>query len=331
MDEVQEKEMEWEIPQIIPKRSITLEAGDGGSGKTSVWCSFAAAISTGKKVFFDSTPDEFVKCEPKRVLFFSSEDSLEYTLKARLRKAGANLSNIFSISLANEEFSNVKFNSQYLRDLIKEIRPALYIFDPIQSFVPPTLQMSQRNAMRDCLNSLVGLGEEFDTTFIIVVHTNKKIGAYGRNRISDSADIWDIARSVLIVGNVPNEKGKRYLSQEKSNYAEEAETVIFTIEDGVAKFCETSDKKDVDFVKERDASSYQAPQRKDAERFITEFLKNGKKPTKELDEVASAEGISIGTLKRAKAELSKAGVLGTMSEGYGQGKIFYSFLKERSS
>lgn len=272
LSSVEEKEAEWLVPQYIPKGQITVLAGDGGSGKTTIWCGQAAAVSKGGKVFFDVTPEDLAQCEPKKVLFFSSEDSIEYTLKARLRKAGANLDNIYSASLRDERFAQIKFNSPLLKELIGQIKPALVIFDPIQAFIPPDIQMGQRNAMRNCLNPLIGLGEEYGTTFLIVVHTNKRQGTYGRNRIADSADVWDIARSVLITGTTTDNK-TRYLSHEKSNYGEPGETVLYTIEDGIAIFKDSCDKHDADFVKERDLSTYQAPQRHDAEKFILDYLK----------------------------------------------------------
>ena len=125
LSDVEEKEAEWLVPQYIPKGQITVLAGDGGSGKTTIWCGQAAAVSNGSKVFFDAVPGEFAQCEPQKVLFFSSEDSIEYTLKARLRKARANLENIFSVSLRDERFSQIKFNSQLLKDLIDQIKQAL--------------------------------------------------------------------------------------------------------------------------------------------------------------------------------------------------------------
>ncbi len=332
LSEVEEKEAEWLVWQYMPKGQINIFAGDGGSGKTTLWCGLAAAVSNGTKVFFEAdNPYEnpFEEREAQKVIFFSSEDSLEYTLKARLRKAGANLDNIYSASLKDERFSQIKFNSSRLKELIKEVKPALVIFDPIQAFIPPDIQMGQRNAMRNCLNPLIGLGEEYGTTFLIVVHTNKRQGVFGRNRIADSADVWDIARSVLITGIVKD--NLRYLSHEKSNYGEIGRTTLYTIQDGIAVFKEYSNKHDVDFVQDRDNETYQAPQRKDAEKFIINFLRNGKKPTAELDEAAKAAGISKNTLNRAKTELRKCGLLGGKSEGYGQTKIFYSFLIEKSS
>ena len=262
LSEVEEKEAEWLVWQYMPKGQINIFAGDGGSGKTTLWCGLAAAVSNGTKVFFEADnpyenpfeereaqKDHFL-CfsfeEREKVIFFSSEDSLEYTLKARLRKAGANLDNIYSASLKDERFSQIKFNSSRLKELIKEVKPALVIFDPIQAFIPPDIQMGQRNAMRNCLNPLIGLGEEYGTTFLIVVHTNKRQGVFGRNRIADSADVWDIARSVLITGIVKD--NLRYLSHEKSNYGEIGRTTLYTIQDGIAVFKEYSNKQDVYFV-----------------------------------------------------------------------------------
>ena len=210
LNDIEEKEASWLVPQRMPKGQIIILAGDGGSGKTSCWCSLAAAISTGAQVFFDETPKEFFESEPQKVLFFSSEDSLEYTLKARLRKAGANFNNIFSVDLKNERFSEIKFNSKLLKELIEQVKPALIVFDPLQAFIPVDMQMGQRNAMRACLSPLIGIGEQYGVTSLIVVHTNKKQGVFGRNRIADSADVWDIARSVMIVGSVPGSNSSKW-------------------------------------------------------------------------------------------------------------------------
>ncbi len=98
----------------------------------------------------------------------------------------------------------------------------------------------------------------------------------------------------------------------------------------MAVFDEYSDKKDRDFVQARDFDARQAPQRRDAEQFICDFLNNGKKPTAELDEAAQAAGISKKTMERAKTELRKRGLLGSKSEGYGKNKAFYSFLLDKS-
>ena len=86
--DVEEREAEWLIPGYIPKGQINIIAGDGGAGKTTVWCDIAAAVSRGDTAFFGESLGGFAAGKPHQVLVLSAEDSLEYTLRAKLRKAG---------------------------------------------------------------------------------------------------------------------------------------------------------------------------------------------------------------------------------------------------
>lgn len=327
--DVEEREAEWLIPGYIPKGQINIIAGDGGAGKTTVWCDIAAAVSRGDTAFFGESLGGFAAGKPHQVLVLSAEDSLEYTLRAKLRKAGAKLENIHSVRMKDERFGKLKFDSPLLRQLVEQLRPALIVFDPLQAYIPPTVQMGQRNAMRGCLSPLIALGERYGTTSVIIVHTNKKQGAYGRNRIADSADVWDIARSVMIVGQT-QDPHIRYLSQEKSNYGPLERTALFRIIDGTIHLEGYTDLRDVDYVRERDYAGYQAPQRQEAERFIVDFLRGGKQKVADLDSAATAAGISTGTLKRAKTRLRSDKQLGIENQGYGKDKVYYAYLVEQA-
>ena len=328
MDSAQEKSPDWLITDYMPRYQITSLAGDGGSGKTTVWCALAAAVSSGKKSFLENfLPNDWGGGDPQIVMFFSAEDSFEYTLKRRLRKNGAMLENIFSIDIADERFQDIKFNSPFLEQLLAKYRPALCIFDPIQAFVPPDIRMGDRNAMRNCLAPLIGYGEKYGTTFLIVEHANKQSGVWERKRIADSADIWDISRSVIMAGET-NEQGIRYLSHEKSNYGLTGNTILYGIEDEVISFKGYTWKKDKDFVTEVDYTTRQAPQREEAKEFILDFLKDGEKEVSELDAMAKAQSISANSLKNAKSELKKEGRIKYRNAGSGRtcDKKFYVSL-----
>lgn len=324
LEETEEKTPEWLISGYLPKRKVTVLAGDGGSGKTTIWCSIAAAISSGQPCFLSHGNPFARNIEAGKVLFFSSEDSAEYTLRGRMRRAGAKLCNVFYLDLKDPRFSEIKFGTSLLEETIATYKPELVIFDPIQSFVPPDIQMGQRNAMRACLNPLVGLGEKYGVTFLIIVHTNKQVGMWGRKRIADSSDIWDIARSVLIAGEAGN--NLRYLSQEKCNDAPLSQTVLFRLDSGKVEFDSYTDKRDKDFVTANQASTYQAPARDTAKDFILDYLKDGEKETADLDEAMTAMGISARTLQRAKADLKKEGAIIYFNRGYGSAKKFYCKL-----
>lgn len=331
--EIQEKEPDWLISGYVPRYQITSLAGDGGSGKTTVWCALAAAISAGKKTFLESfIPDGLGGVNPwenQRVLFFSAEDSAEYTLKRRLRKNGANLDNILFLDVADDRFQDVKFNSPFLEAILKEYRPALCIFDPIQAFVPPDIRMGDRNAMRNCLAPLIGYGEKYGTTFLIIEHANKQSGVWGRKRIADSADIWDISRSVILAGETSME-GIRYLSHEKSNYDQTRQTVLYTIEDERICFKGYTSKKDKDFVTEAMHETRVAQPRQEAKEFILDFLKDGQKEVEELDEMAKVNGLSKNAMKEAKTELRQEGKIKTWSLGYGSDKKYFITLLKGS-
>ena len=330
VNEIEEKQVDWLVMDYIPKGQITILGGEGGSGKTSTWCAIAAAISSGNPCFMvkDLMPEGFITEEPRKVMFFSAEDSVEHVLKARLRSNGANQENLLTIDISDDRFENIRFNSKFLESLINEYRPALVIFDPIQAFVPPEIKMSERNAMRNCLRPLIGYGEKYGCSFLIVVHTNKQNGLWGRKRLADSADIWDIARSVFLVGET-KEKHIRYISHEKCNYGMTGQTVLFSNASGRVEFKGYTDKKDKEFITELNFVTKSAPQREEAKEFILDTLvdHSGEMLVSELNEIAKLVGISERTMERAKSEMRKAGRIDFYSVGKGHDKKHYIVAK----
>lgn len=325
-DDIEEKTAEFLIPEYMPKRAITVMAGDGGSGKTSAECDIAASISCGRPPFMLQEPgfiDEWYNADPAKVCMFSGEDSAEYVLKSRLRKSGAEMKNILTIPQHDKRFKDLVFTGNLLEKIIDANRPTLCIFDPVQSFLPINVHMGERNAIRQCLQPLAGYGEKYGTTFLIILHTNKRSGVYGRNRMADSADLWDIARSVLIVGDAG--EGLRYMSHEKCNYGPLGKTVLFSLDNGAVKFDRYTDKRDRDFVSARNEITI-APARMEAEGIIIELLESGEIPVKELEEKAKEKGATVSAIRRAKDTLKQSGRIKYRSEGYGSSKKYFVSL-----
>lgn len=304
--DMEEREASWLVPGYIPRYQITILAADGGIGKTTIECELTASVTTGRQSFMTEgiIPEDFVN-DPENVLFLSAEDSFTHVLKRKLRKSGADMERVYTANISDPGFLSIKFNSPDLVELIKEAKPGLVIFDPVQNFVPPDIQMGWRNAMRQCLNPLIGIGEEYKVTFLIACHTNKQAGVSGRRRIAESADLWDISRSVLMAGETAD-TSIRYLSHEKSNYGELQQTILFTIDGDRVVLKGRTDLRDADYC-----TAYKRPKpspaRDDAKGLILACLKehDGKMKSSELDEQVIANGVSPMTLKRAKAELKK--------------------------
>lgn len=318
-----EEEPSWLVEGWIPEGQITLLAADGGTGKTTLWCNLVAALSSGRPCLLDS-PD--VKREPLKVAFFSTEDSVKKKLKRQLRQAGANEGNILTTDFSSgggDALRELKLGSDRLREVIANFRPALCVFDPIQGFLPSRVNMGSRNEMRDCMAPLIALGEEFGTAFFIVCHTNKRMGASDRSRLADSADLWDVARSVLMMGYT-GAPGQRYLSHEKNNYADRQETLLLSFgKDGQLVKEGTTWKRDREFMQEA-VTQRSAPQREECKAFLLEKLgeHGNSMASKELENLAKAAGYSRATIRRAKDELKDSSAIVYKNTGNGNNKVW---------
>ena len=260
--------------------------------------------------------------DPENVIVFSAEDSWTYVLRARLEANGADLDRVGFISPEDERFVDLNFDGDLLKGIIEENRPGVIVFDPLQAFVPANLRMGDRNAMRKCFSPLIGYGEQYKLTSIIIAHANKQSGVWGRKRIADSSDIWDASRSVLMTG-LTSEKDVRYISQEKSNYGRLSDTVLFSLDECVPTFKCYSDKKDRDFILADARERNIRPVVEDAKDFIIDTLRErGQMEVSELDELAAANSISKNAMRDAKAALKKEGTTKTWSIGYGNNKKF---------
>jgi len=205
---------------------------------------------------------------------------------------------------------------QALADFAAKAGPLLLIVDPLQSFLPSDVEMASRNQMRSALLPLRAIAAKQGCAVLIVMHSNKKQGVSGRARLADSSDIWDMARSVLMMGRAKND-GKIYLSHEKNSYARPQQTVLLHIDDveveGVktarAVFDGYTDKKDADFIEERRVRT--AETRQDTRSAILNVLSEsrlGSMPSNELRAAVLREvGCSDSTYNRVYSELVKSG------------------------
>lgn len=228
VSDIKKERVEWLIPGYIPKGDITIIGGDGGLGKTSLWCNIASAISNGIPCVLQENND--VLYPQGEVIYFSGEDDTARVLKERLEQNRANLDNIKTLPMDDDAFTSLSIGGALIEDIIEARRPMLVIFDPIQQFIKNT-DMSKRNDMRQTMTSLSKLGNKYGTTFILVMHTNKrdKIGSF-RDKLSDSADLWDIARSVIALGR--NQNNENFITHEKSNYGVRQNAILYHIENG---------------------------------------------------------------------------------------------------
>ena len=317
---IEEKEQEWLVPYWIPKGEITILAGDGGIGKTSVWSRILSELSSGRPCFLQdgqAAPPEAARC-----LFFSSEDTVSARLKKHFDLYGANEKNLFTIehTLENRDaLKRMKFDSEELRMLLVALRPAICVFDPIQAYLPAEMNMNSRNGIRSCMDALAVLGKNYGTSFLLVCHTNKRENSSGRNRISNSADLWDAARSVIMTGYADG-KALKYLSNEKNNYAPLQKTLLYTIdpEEGI-RIEGTTEKREKDFLKAEEKNR-PVSRLQECASAVLALLEEAEGNTMRAPLLVSTlleSGYSLATVKRAKALLKAGGEIDYIRTGFG--------------
>ena len=254
------------------------------------------------------------------MLIFAGEDDPSKVLKARLMAAGADMSRVM-VQTSDAYFSRTgnplcipdKSFAKYIESAAP--RPGPHRPAPELSACGGWRWSAATRCGPPCCPSRPS-ARGWAAQPLIAMHTNKRSNVSGRARLADSSDIWDIARSVLMMGRDKN-SGQLYLSHEKSSYAAPARTALLHIEQtqvegvttAVAVFDSRTDKKDADFVEERRVRVAQT--KADAAQAILDVLaeaKLGSMPNTQLRaEVVRETGCSDRTYTRAYGELIKSG------------------------
>ncbi len=342
LENVPIQNVSWLVDGLLPMGEVSLLGADGGTGKGIWQAQLIAYVTAGKTSGFFPLPPE----KTGSVLLLAGEDDPGKVLKARLTAAGADMSRVMVLT-ADDYFGKtgqpLTLKDQALADFAAKAGPLLLIVDPLQSFLPADVEMASRNQMRSALLPLRAIAAKQGCAVLIVMHSNKKQGVSGRARLADSSDIWDMARSVLMMGRAKND-GKIYLSHEKNSYARPQQTVLLHIDDveveGVktarAVFDGYTDKKDADFMEERRVRTAQT--KEDTAQTILDILSESKTASMGSEElcaeVLKQMNCSKRTFDNARAELKQAGKIKTVKlrerDGRNKNYIMLSYCGETS-
>jgi hypothetical protein len=200
---------------ILPVGTLTIFAGRGGEGKTTLALDYAARVTTG-----DLEGD--LKGKPRIVLVVSHEDDLETQLAPRLMAAGAQLGNVAFIRVSTTygglevlEVPSIVGDQALLQQAIDENEPALIVIDPLTSSIDG--DTNKVHDVRRSLSPLTAILQKNNLACIGIAHQNKGAGGYAGDRVSGSHAFRDVARSLLLFAT-DSETGDRVFTVDKSSY-----------------------------------------------------------------------------------------------------------------
>ena len=298
MADIREEETIWLYQPYVPRGKITICAAYPGAGKTYLLCYMTACVSSGKSFF--SQPLSIGK--PGKVIYLTAEDGIGDTIKKRLRICGANMTNIATVL----DKTRLAFDSPEIENYMRDYKPDLMIFDPFQAYIGAEIDMNAPNRTREKLGYISELAEKYDVAVVLICHFNKNSKGDAITRVLGSTDIMGICRSYIAVGRVPGSDNTKFMSHEKSSLDRHGNTILFEIDPdrgGVVYMGENNLTMDDYTAIQNKKRTNSAPAVEAAKIFLTENMPEGRRPAKELMDLASAMNISEGSLRRARGEL----------------------------
>ena len=202
--------------------------------------------------------------------------------------------------------TRLAFDSPEIENYMRDYKPDLMIFDPFQAYIGAEIDMNAPNRTREKLGYISELAEKYDVAVVLICHFNKNSKGDAITRVLGSTDIMGICRSYIAVGRVPGSDNTKFMSHEKSSLDRHGNTILFEIDPdrgGVVYMGENNLTMDDYTAIQNKKRTNSAPAVEAAKIFLTENMPEGRRPAKELMDLASAMNISERSLRRARGEL----------------------------
>ena len=323
-------ETAWLWLNKIPAGMLSLIVGDQDTGKSTLTLFIAAQVSKGGVW----PGPRGKKADKGVVVILTTEDDVNRTVKPRLEAAGADMSNVVTITgiVEHDEHGNTVserlglYNLTEDKDMLlsalfqlkkmgKDVK--LIILDPISAFLGGK-NANNNSEVREFLAYLTKIAETTHATIIGINHLNKDSQKQAVYRTLGSVGWTATSRAVWLVAKDPNDEDRRIMSQIKCNLTQDKTGLAFRLvdtevqgpgfvvhsprcdfEDGVV--FETADELlDVDTQR---ANKKKQKKQKAASTWLKDTLANGPVDSKVVWALAGQNDIGKRALEQAKSEL----------------------------
>ena len=220
MADIKATKVEWIWYPYIPRGKLTIIEGDPSMGKS--WLTFAIAANLSNRKRFPNQDRSI----GGRVLLMSSEDGLDDTIRPRLDMMNADCNRIFAYSrplTLDEE------GMEELEHQIIELRPLIIMIDPIVAVMGGAVDLHRANEVREFTGRLADVAERYNTGIVGVRHLTKGSRDKAIYRGIGSIDLTAAARSVLHVGQDPEDENTRVIVHIKSNLAPQGASIKYSL------------------------------------------------------------------------------------------------------
>ena len=313
LSKVKAKSTEWLWEGYIALGEVTIVEGDPATNKSSLANCLAALLTRGKKM--PGAPATGRRPRKGGALFLVGEDSIDKTVRARLKAAGADLSQV-----AVMEDVAIPDDLPTIAKAIRAVGAKLLVIDTLNDFFACNVLSHQQ--VRRVLRKLRRLAERTNIAVVILRHFVKSGSGRSLFRGGGSVGITAVVRSQLKLFRHPDDPNLRVLIHDKCTLGSLSPSLMFEVvpDDGGKTFhLEWHGKCDLT-IADLEQKHKGSPTLEAAETFLMDKLADGPKEVVWL--VEQARGLcSKRTLDEAKKSLG----VKTIREGKGQNhKVYWS-------
>ena len=322
--DIKEERLQWLWKGRIPRGKLTLMAGLGGMGKSTILYDMAARISTGAE-----WPDGAGIAPQGNVILLNREDGAGDTIKPRLRAAGANMGRVHIVNSVKADDGHKRSFSiaddlELLQAAIEHLgNVQLVVFDPLSSYFGNGVNTWHESDVRAVLEPMTQLIERLGASVIGNAHLGKSRRQGDANmQVLNSVGIVNLARFVNMVSEEePQEVADDALPKDevrlfgptKHNVAKRVPTLRYIIrgldgDDEISRidWIGTTRTRVGDRILDgsNGRGGRKEVDRKDAEFIVRELLANGPMRSRDLDKHCRMNDIKPRTWRRARETVS---------------------------
>jgi len=330
------------LKDVLVRRKLTVLAGPSQTGKGHIEAAMVTRVTLGGR--HPSWPEETPNKSGKVLICSGYEDDPSDTFVPRLKAAGANLSKVFFFRGFREfgKLVDTNFGARDIDTIARAISNQcgsgldLIIVDPVFQAIEG--DSTSQSAVTRALNNLAAIAITLNVSVLAVTHVVKS--ARGRdplNRVAGPLAYGTVGRSVWVTAHNPNRASESFdfvLVNAKSSNSKPAGGWGYSISEVVSwdEFGPQSasairwdrrffGRADEIFQQVERYASKRAKSRGKAVEFLLKELKGKSVPYPDLLLRAASQGISGGTLARAKKFL---GVISRKETGVKHGRSIWS-------
>lgn len=209
------------VQPYLPRGMVSILGGVSAAGKTSLALDVCARLTRGAAFAPEDPPQP-----PATVLYLTAENDPNKVLRPRAEAMGADLDRLYF-----QDGASYSMGDEELAALCRVYRPALLVFDPIQSYLGQGVQMNRAEQVRPLLDHLGVLAKELDMAVLLISHMSKPGPGVcsALDRLLGSSDFRNAARSILIAGRDPEHPEVRVVAHAKNSLGQPGESQRYRI------------------------------------------------------------------------------------------------------